>query len=137
MRSVVLYRIASGLLVIFAAGHTFGFLRFKPPTAEGIAVRDAMNQVSFSVGGKRFRYGDFYVGFGLFVSAYLVFAAFLAWRLGDLANRMPEAIGSLGWAFFAVQLATLVLSWIYFFPITVAFSALVVICLGWATWLVR
>jgi len=43
MKAVTLYRIASVLLVLFAAGHTFGFLKFKPSSAEGLAVRDAMN----------------------------------------------------------------------------------------------
>lgn len=51
MKAIMLYRIASVLLVLFAAGHTFGFLKFKPPTAEGLAVRDAMNNVHFQVGG--------------------------------------------------------------------------------------
>jgi hypothetical protein len=35
-----LYRTASVVFLLFAAGHTFGFLSFTPPTAEGIAVRD-------------------------------------------------------------------------------------------------
>jgi len=45
------------LFVLFAAGHTFGFLNFKPPTAEGLAVRDAMNNLHF---GADLSYGAFY-----------------------------------------------------------------------------
>jgi hypothetical protein len=137
MNATLLYRIAAVLLLLFAAGHTVGFLRFKPPTPEAAAVRDAMNSVHFHVGGSPFTYGGFYVGFGLFVTAYLLFSAFLAWHLGDLARVNPQAIGVLGWAFFAVQLAILALSWIHFFAAPVAFSALVAVCLGWAAWLVR
>jgi len=104
------------LLVLFAAGHTFGFLKFKPPTPEGLAVRDAMRTVHFPVGGKSFSYGGFYTGFGLFVTAYLLFSAFLAWHLGALAATNHQSIGALGWAFSGVQVASLILSWIYFAP---------------------
>ncbi len=125
------------MLVLFAAGHTFGFLKFKPPTPEGLAVRDAMRTVHFAVGGKSFSYGGFYTGFGLFVTAYLLFSAFLAWHLGALAATNPQSIGALGWAFSGVQVSSLILSWIYFAPPPAVLSALVVACLGWAAWLVR
>jgi hypothetical protein len=45
MNATLLYRIASVLLLLFALGHTVGFLKFKPPTAEGVAVRDAITNV--------------------------------------------------------------------------------------------
>jgi hypothetical protein len=137
MNASTLYRIASVLLVLFAAGHTFGFLKFKAPTAEGVAVREAMAKVVFSVGGRTFSYERFYVGFGLFITVSLLFSAFLSWHLSALASRNPEAIGALGWVFFVVQIASLVLSWLFFFPITAVFSGLVALCLGWAAWLVK
>lgn len=137
MKASLFYRIASVLLILFAAGHTFGFLKFKPPSPEARAVRDAMYSVQFQVGGSSFSYGGFYKGFGLFVTAYLLFSAFLAWHLGGLANSNPQAIGALGWAFFSVQVASLVLSWIYFSTAPAAFSAVVAACLGWAAWLVQ
>jgi hypothetical protein len=137
MNATVLYRIAAVLFILFAAGHTLGFLRFKPTTPEGVAVRDGMNNVHFQVGGKSFSYGGFYTGFGLFITVDLPFSAFLAWHLGGLAARAPEAIGALGWAFCAVQVASLVLSGVYFFPVTAVVSGAVAVCLGWAAWLIR
>jgi CRISPR/Cas system endoribonuclease Cas6 (RAMP superfamily) len=134
MKATLLYRIASVSFVLFAAGHTFGFLNFKPPTPEGLAVRDAMNNVHF---GPNLSYGAFYVGFGLYVTVYLLFSAFLAWHLARLAGRLPQAIGALGWAFFAVQLASLALSCVYFAAPPAVLSALVAACLGWAMWQVR
>jgi CRISPR/Cas system endoribonuclease Cas6 (RAMP superfamily) len=134
MRPAWLYRAASVLFFLFAAGHTFGFLNFKPPTAEGLAVRDAMNNVHF---GANFSYGSFYAGFGLYVTLYLLFSAFLAWHLSRLASRLPQAIGALGWAFFAVQLASIALSCVYIAEPPAVFSALVAACLGWAMWQVR
>jgi hypothetical protein len=132
MNATLLYRIAAALLILFALGHTIGFLHFKPPTPEAIAVRDAMTNVHFEVKGASFSYGGFYNGFGLFVTAYLLFSAFLAWHLGGLATREPQAIGGLGWAFFAVQVASLALSWIYFSVPPAVFSGIVAACVGWA-----
>ena len=127
-----LYRIAAVSFVLFAAGHTWGFLNFKPSTPEATAVFASMNNVHFEEHGSRFSSGEFYRGFGLYVSVYLFFSAFLAWHLGGLAQNLPQAIGALGWLFFAVQLASLLLSWIYFSAPPAIFSAVVAICLGWA-----
>jgi hypothetical protein len=137
MRNATLfYRIASVLFILFAAGHTIGFLAFKPPSSEGLAVRDAMQNVHFQVKGSSFTYGEFYTGFGLYATVYLLFSAFLAWHLGNLARTTPQAIGSLAWVFVAVQIASLVLSWRYFLLPPVILSASVAACLAWAGWLV-
>ncbi len=137
MKATWLYRIAAVLLVLFALGHTFGFLHFKPPTAEGVAVHNAMNNVTFQVRGETLSYGGFYVGFGLFVTAYLLFAAFLAWHLSGLAGKNPRLIGSLGWGLFAVQVASAALSFIYFAGPPTVFSSILAGCLGWAAWMVQ
>jgi hypothetical protein len=137
MNATLIYRIASVLLVLFAAGHTFGFMRFKPSTPEALAVRDAMNNVHFQVRGADFSYGGFYTGFGLTITVYLLFSAFLAWHLGGLARAHPEAVGVLGWVFVAVQVAMVVLSWLYFSIAPAVLSVLIALCLAWAAWLVR
>jgi hypothetical protein len=136
-RAKLLFRIASVLLVLFAAGHTFGFLRFKPPSPEAQVVRHAMDSVRFQAGRGNFSYGGFYTGFGLYITVYLLFAAFLAWHLGSFAGTNPRAIRPLAWAFFAVQVVSLVLSLIYFSAAPAAMSALLAVCLGWAAWLVE
>lgn len=137
MTATLLYRIAAVLFVLFATGHTVGFLKFKPANPEGIAVRDSMDHVRLQVGSGKLTYGNFYRGFGLFCTLYLAFAAYLAWHLGSMAQSNPQAIGSLGWTFFAVQIVSIVLSWIYFLPPPVILSALAAICTGWAAWLVK
>src|SRR5215469_16636595 len=116
MKATLLFRIAAVLLLLFATGHTIGFLSFTPPTPEGVAVRDAMNNVHFQVRNHSYSYGNFYRGFGLSATAYLLFAAFLAWHLGRVAASHPQAIGSLAWVFCLLQLASAALSWIYFSP---------------------
>lgn len=126
MSTVWLYRIAAILLVIFAILHTIGFLGFKPPSPEGRAVLESMNNVHFDLGGKMFTYGEFYVAFGLFVTVYLLFSAFIAWQLSRTTAK------PLGWALFAVQVASLVLACIYFSTPQISFTGILVICTGWA-----
>jgi len=136
LKATSLYRIASVFFILFAAGHTFGFLSLKPPSEEARAVFDGMNNVHFQVRGTSFSYGGFYRGFGLSITVQLLFSAFLAWHLGILASSDPRAIGLLGWVFVVVQVAGLILSWKYFSVAPAMLSAIVAVCLGWAAWLV-
>jgi len=132
MTPTLLYRISAVLLLLFAAGHTFGFLSFQAPTAEGQAVYDSMNRVQFEVCGSRFSYGWFYRGFGLSITFNILFLAMLAWRLGTLARSDPKAIGLLGWGLCALHVVSAVLSFVYFAAVPAILSVLLAICLGWA-----
>jgi hypothetical protein len=151
MKSTWLYRVAAILLVLFAAAHTFSFLKFIPPTSEGRAVLDGMNTVSLKPGSV-YTFGGFYRGFGLFVTAYLLFSAYLAWYLGSLARRLsvaaaptagipatsvPTPAGSLPWVFFFLQLVSLAITWKYFPAPPIISSALVAIFSGLAAALMR
>jgi hypothetical protein len=135
MTASLLYRIAAVLFILFAAGHTFGFLKFRPATPEGTAVWQSMNDVPLHIGGRSYTYGGFYRGFGLYVTVYLLFSTVLSWQLGQMSMQYPEAGGVIGWAFCAVQIAGFALSCLYFAPITAAFSGVAAICLGLAAWL--
>jgi len=128
------YRIAAVLFVLFAAGHTFGFLKFMPDTPDATAVFQSMNDVKFHVDGRSYTYGGFYRGFGIQVTVYLLFFAFLSWQLGQMATQYPQAAGPIGWVFCAVQVAGLALSLLYFFPIAAVFSGLLAVCTGLAAW---
>lgn len=136
MKATWLYRLASGLLVVFAISHTMGVLGSGAPTPEVGVVQRAMDNVHFRTMGADVTYGGFYRGFGLLITAYLLFTAFVAWHLGGLAQKNPHAIGLLAWMLLVVQTANLALSWIYFFIAPVLVSALVTVCLVWAARLV-
>ncbi|HKE21943.1 MAG TPA: hypothetical protein VKB88_06095 [Bryobacteraceae bacterium] len=114
MTTQTLYRSAAVVFVLFAAGHTLGFLSFTPPTSEGIAVRDAMANVHFTLRGSTFSYGGFYRGFGLSATVSMLFQAFLAWQLAALTRVAPRAAASITWALVAVQVLGFVLSCLYF-----------------------
>ena len=136
MNATLLYRVASGLFVVFAVSHTFGLLSRNQPSPEVGVVRAAMNSVHWRFMGAEITYGGIYIGFGLLLTAALLLSAFLAWHLGWLARSDPRAIGGLGWVFFGFAMANLILSRIYFFAGPIVASALIAVCLGWAAWLV-
>ena len=151
MKSTWLYRIAAILLILFATAHTFGFLKFIPPTSEGRAVLDGMNTVSLQPGSV-YTFGGFYRGFGLFVTAYLLFSAYLAWYLGSSARRLsvaaaptagipatavPTPAGSLPWVFFFLQLVSLAITCKYFPAPPIISFALVALFSGLAAALMR
>lgn len=135
MNATLLYRIAAFIFVLFAVGHTYGFLSLRPPSPEGRAVYDSMNNVRFEVGGRSFTYGAFYRGFGLSCTASMILSAFLCWHLGTLARSAPAAIGMLGWVFFAVQVVGVVLSFLYFGPPPMVLSSVVAAIVGVAAFL--
>lgn len=137
MKATVWFRVSAIVLLIFAAGHTFGFLAFKPPTAEGLAVLNAMNSVYFQVGHSSFSYGRFYVGFGLFITAAQLFAAFLAWHLGAMARRGSPDVAVLGWSLVVLQLVGVGISLVYIAARPAVLSVGVAVCLAIATRLAR
>lgn len=100
-------------------------------------MRDAMRNVHFDLHGGSYSYAGFYDGFGLAVSVYVVFLAFLAWHLGDLARRNPSAVGGLGWMFCAMQVAQLAICMVYFFTLPIVLATVLSLCLGLAAWRVR
>ena len=126
------FRLAAAILFLFAAGHTFGFLSFRPPSDEGRKIWQAMQDVHFEVQGARFSYGGFYMGFGLSITLSILFTAFLCWWMSGMAAREPNAIAKLGWALCVLQLGSLILSAIYFAIEPAIFSGFLTLLLGWA-----
>jgi hypothetical protein len=131
--ATVWFRISAVILLLFAVGHTLGFLTFKPPTEQGMAVREAMTNVHFQVGGKIFSYGGFYRGFGLSATVSMLFESFLCWFLGSLARRHPREVEPIGWALVVQQVAGMVLALLYFGVPPIIFSAVLTACIVVAT----
>ena len=128
MKATKLYRTASVLLFVAAAGNTYGLLRFW-------RVAGSMNPVHFPVGHSGFSYAQVVLGLELFCSLCVLFGAYLAWHLGALARTTPQAVGALGWVLFAYQVAGVYISWIFLSGFVRLLAAVIAICIGWATWL--
>jgi hypothetical protein len=134
MKASVFYRIAAVLLLLFAAGHTFGFRQNNPEWGAD-AVLELMRSVHFDAQGFTRTYWDFFSAFGLFFSVFLLFSAILAWLLGGLPAETLARVRSIAWAFAICFAAITALSWIYAFTTPIVFSALITVCLIAAAWL--
>jgi hypothetical protein len=134
MKASVFYRIAAVLLLLFAAGHTFGFRQNNPEWGAD-AVLELMRSVHFDAQGFTRTYWDFFSAFGLFSSVFLLFSAILAWLLGGLPAETLARVRSIAWAFAICFAAITALSWIYAFTTPIVFSALITVCLIAAAWL--
>ena len=134
MKASVLYRIASVLLVLFAVGHTLGFRRTKPEWGVDPLIT-SMRQTYFVVDGFGRTYWNFYVGFGLFVSVLLLFAALVARQLGGLPAGGLLLMRATAWALAICFVAVTFLSWRYFFMVPIIFSIVITACLIAAAWL--
>jgi len=132
MRASIFYRIAAVLLVLFDAGHTSGFPWSDPQWGVDLG---SMQSTHFHIMGFSRTYWDFYVGFGLFVSMFLLLAVVLAWQLGGLPPESLARMRGTAWTFALCFAAISVLAWKYFFTIAIAFSLAVTLCLTAAAWL--
>jgi hypothetical protein len=94
-----------------------------------------MQSTHFEAQGFSRTYWDFYTGFGLFVSVFLLLAAVLAWQLGGLPAETFARMRSTAWAFALCFAAVTIFSWMYFFIIPIVFSIVITVCLVAAAWL--
>ena len=134
MKASLFYRIASILLMLFAAGHTFGFRQNNPEWGAD-AVLGLMRSIRFDAQGFTRTYWDFFSAFGLFFSVFLLFAAVLAWQLGGLPPEIFTRMRRTAWALAICFVAVTALSWRYAFTTPIVFSTLITAFLIAATWL--
>ncbi len=136
MKPSVLYRIASGLLLLFAAGHTFGFSQTDPEWGVG-AVVGTMQSSHFAVQGFTRTYWDFFLGAGFTVGVLYLFAAVVAWQLSGLPDWTLASMRVTAWGFAACFVAVAVLSSLYLFWIPIVMSGVIAGCLTAAAWASR
>jgi hypothetical protein len=134
------FRVAAFIFVLFAIGHTAGFLTFRPPTADAAAVWRSMSEVRFGGNGadaRRFSYGGFYLGFGLIISALTLLQAYVSWVSGELAAKGMKEGRDLGIALVILQIIGAVLSFRYFSIVPALFSVALALLLSWSCVRVR
>jgi hypothetical protein len=134
LKASAFYRIAAVLILLFDVGHTVGFPWSDPQWGVDVG---SMRSSHFYILGFSRTYWDFYLGFGLFVSVFLLLAAVLAWQLGGLPAKTLSLMRGTAWALALCFAAVTVLSWRYFFVVPIVFSIVITVCLIAAAWLQR
>lgn len=116
MRYLSPFRLASYLLVLFCVGHTAGgMLGQKSFGPASDAVFAAMKSVHFDFNGADSTWYGFWFGFGITISAYIVFSAVVAWQLDRVPPEHWAHVSAIAWALAAMQLTSALLSFKYFF----------------------
>jgi hypothetical protein len=126
-------RIAATLLVLFCAGHTIGgMLSQRSLGLASDVVFASMKAVHFTFNGSTCTWYGFWLGFGLMVSVFLLFSAFLAWRLDGVRPESWPVVSPIAWALAASYACTAALSWAYFFagPGVIATAVTLLLVMG-------
>jgi hypothetical protein len=134
VKARILYRTSSVLLLLFAVAHTLGFRETDPRWGIDSLI-GSMQSTRFDAQGFSRTYWDFFVGFGLFVSVFLIFAGALAWQLGGLAPEILARMRGPAWALAISFAAVTILTWKYFFIAPIAFAIVITVLLTAAAWL--
>jgi hypothetical protein len=136
LQASLCYRIAAVLLVLFALAHTLGFRQSDPAWHVGPLLA-SMQTLHFDMLGSSRTYWDLFVAAGFSVGVLYLFAAVLAWQLGNLPAATLASMQITGWGFAISFAAITVLSCSYLFVIPVVFSFAITVCLTAAAWLSR
>jgi hypothetical protein len=78
-------------------------------------VFEAMKSVHFTFNGSDSTWYGFWFGFGITISAYIVFSAVVAWQLDQVPRERWRDVSVIAWALAATQFASALLSFEYFF----------------------
>ena len=134
LKASLFYRIAAVLILLFDIGHTVGFLQHDPEWKVDSLI-GSMKSIHFDIQGFSRSYWDFFVGFGLFVTVFLLLAAVVAWQLGRLDAETLTRVRGIGWSLALCFVVLMFLSFGYFFILPLIFSILITVCLMVAAWL--
>jgi hypothetical protein len=129
-------RIASGLTVLYAAGHAMGGTESWSPPGE-TEVLQLMRTFQFDVMGARRTYMHFYQGFGVYVTVLLLLQAVLVWQLASLAHVDARRAGPLVATLSVGSLIGTFVVWRFIFVVPALFSLACAACLTVAYVLMR
>ncbi len=130
MKATLWFRIAAIVMFLFAVLHTIGFLSLRPPSADGMAVWNGMNGVSFTINGGSYSYGHFYRAFGLSITTAQLFGTWVTWILGAMARRGDGGVRAIAWGIIVWQIIGIAIAAIYVSAKPAAMSAVSIICIA-------
>lgn len=122
-------RVAAVLSLLLTIAHTFGFTQAGHDPAQLVA-RHAMESTLFAAGGSTRTYWDFYVGFGLIISAFILAQGIILWLLAQQDKRRPGERRAIIAVLLLCNLAVLALDWRYLFAAPLIVTAVITVAIG-------
>ena len=132
MKVPLLLRIAAVITFLYFAGHTAGIPWTPAVGPTEMPVLEAMKSHTFDVEGFTRTYWDFYFGFGVIISVYVLVLAVVLWQLGSLAQTDAVRIRPIIASIFVAFVVNAVLAWKYFFAVPVVVTVAISVCLALA-----
>ena len=97
-----------------------------------VAVLDAKKTTRFAAMGANRTYWDFYFGFGVAISAYLLVQAVVLWQLAVLERRLPGNTRPITASFLIAFVVNAFVVWKYFFAVPLVMAIAIALCLALA-----
>ncbi len=130
MTSRTWLRVAAGLVLFQAIGHTIGAVLIAPePGSAESSVRSTMDAFRFSVAGIERSYLDAYLGSGWTITVMLLASTVLLWQLARLVVDAPRAARPLILTLAVAFGGTAVVGAAYFVLPPIVLSAAITACL--------
>jgi len=137
MKPPVLLRIAAAIDLLYFAAHTAGAPWTPARAPAELAVLEAMRTHGFQAEGFARTYWDFYFGFGVAISGFLLVQAVALWQLASLARSDAARLRSVVTSFLVAFVFNAVVAWKYFFPLPALMAGVIAVCLALAVWAAR
>lgn len=128
MTTTLLLRVAAGISLLFAAGHTLGGTKRWSPMGENEVLK-AMATVRFDTMGVDRSYLDFFMGFGWTISVAMLLQSALLWQMASLARSDAMQVRPMIATFALATLASGLIAWRFILPVPALFCGALLIAL--------
>ena len=129
MNPVLFLRIASVITLLYCVGHTAGMPWTPAQGPQEMAVLEAMKSHRFDALGAQRTYWDFYFGFGVAISVYLLVQAVVLWQVAGLAKTIGTQVRPIIASFLVAFLVNAIVVWKYFFALPLVMAIAIAISL--------
>ena len=135
MKPFVLLRIAAIVAFLYALGHTLGMPWVPDKSPETMAIVQSMTAHRFDVMGMQRSIQDFYFGFGISISVFMLAQAIVLWLIAAQAKLDAPRMRPFIAVFLLAFVANAIIAAVYFFAVPCAMASIIAICLlaAWIT----
>ena len=130
MRPSNLLRVSSIITLIYFAAHTAGMPWTPAVGPHEAALLESMKSLRFDAMGYSRTYWDFYIGFGLAISGFLLVQAVVLWQLASRAKADSVGVRPIIASFFMSFVVNAILVRMFFFTAPLVLAIAIAICLG-------
>ncbi len=135
MKPFVLLRIAAIVAFLYALGHTLGMPWAPDNSPETMAIMQSMTAHRFDVMGMQRSIQDFYFGFGISISVFMLAQAILLWMIAAQARLDAPRTRPFIAVFLFAFVANAIIAGVYFFAVPCVMAAITAVFLlaAWIT----